>query len=223
MKELIELTKHIKNKELREKVVKFIKDTELSSKDFKKYEREDLDKAGSVFGVSSSSMGPVERDVISHTVQVTELAIEAAKIFEKNYGLNLDMDYLIAAAILHDIMKAYEYHRDFEDDLVPTGLTLDHTMLAVAELYHRNFPEEIIHIVASHPGDAGTVSPRSFEALILHHVDSMCSVIEYYIESKKKMEQKLAVLRRQELLSLNDEQRETGTDVQSDKGNTEED
>jgi len=92
MDQLIELTKHIKNKDLREKVIKLIEDTELSSKHFKKYKREKLEKAGSVFGVSSSSMGPVERDIISHTVQVTEMVIEATKLFEKNYGLELDKD-----------------------------------------------------------------------------------------------------------------------------------
>jgi len=121
MNPLIELTKHIKNKKLREEVVKLIKDTELSNKSFKKYNREKLERAGSVFGVSSSSMGPVERDIISHTVQVTEMSIEAAKVFEKNYGLELDKDSLVAAAILHDLMKAYEFHRDEDDDLVPTG------------------------------------------------------------------------------------------------------
>ncbi len=202
MKKLIDLTKHIKDEDLRKKVVKVIKDTKLSSKDFKKYEREDLERAGSVFAVGGSSMGPVERDIISHTIQTTELTIETAKIFEKNYGLELNKDSLVAASILHDIMKAFEFHRDFEDDLVPTGLSLDHTMIAVAELYHRDFPEEIIHIVASHPGDAGTVSPKSFEALIFHNVDSMCSVVEYYMETRKRMEEKLNQLRAQELLNL---------------------
>jgi len=119
----------------------------------------------------------------------------------------------VAAAIIHDLMKAYEFHRDEDDDLVPTGLPLDHTLLAVAELYHRDFPEDVIHMVASHPGEAGTVSPRSFEALILHHIDSMCSVIEYYIESKKKMQQKLMALRRQELLKLDEESEEIKSDV----------
>ncbi|OIN85278.1 MAG: hypothetical protein AUJ50_05405 [Candidatus Aenigmarchaeota archaeon CG1_02_38_14] len=207
--QLIELTKHIKNKELREKVVKVIKETELYNKDFKKYKREDLDRAGSVFGVSSSSMGPVERDIISHTIQVTELVIETAKVFEKNYSLKLDMDSLVAGSVLHDIMKAFEFHRDEDDDLVPTGMPLDHTTLAIAELYHQNFPEDVIHIVASHPGDSGTVSPRSFEAIIFHHVDSMCSVVEYYIETKKKMQQKLMALRRQELLKLNEQSKPT--------------
>ena len=213
MNPLIELTKHIKNKELREKVVKFIQDSELSNKYFKKYSREKLERAGSIFGVSSSSMGPVERDIISHTVQVTEMAIEAAKLFEKNYGLELDMDSLVAASIMHDIMKAYEFYRDEDNDLVPTGMPLDHTMLAVAELYKRDFPEDIIHIVASHPGEAGTVSPRSFEALIFHHIDSTCSVIEYYIENKKKMEQKLMLLKKQELLRSNEESEESGSDA----------
>jgi 7,8-dihydroneopterin 2',3'-cyclic phosphate phosphodiesterase len=204
MNPLIELTKKIKNKELREKVVKFLEDSELSNKHFKKYKKEKLDRAGSVFGISSSSMGPVERDIISHTIQVVDLTIETAKVFEKNYGLKLDMDSLVAAAILHDLMKAYEFHRDEDDDLVPTGMMLDHTMLGVAELYHRDFPEDVIHIVASHAGESGTTTPRSFEAVIFHHVDSMCSVVEYYIESKKKMQEKLIALKRQELLKLNE-------------------
>ena len=204
MNRLIELTKNIKDKTLREKVVKLIEDEELSSKSFKKYKREKLENAGSVFGVSSSSMGPVERGIISHTVQVTELLIEAAKIFEKNYSIKFNMDYLIAASILHDLMKAFEFERDFEGDLVPTGISLDHTALMVAELYHRDFPEEVIHIVASHPGEAGTISPKSFEALLFHHIDSLCSVIEYYMEAKKKMEQKLMELKNKELFSLND-------------------
>ena len=204
MERLIQLTKYIKDKELREKVVKLIQDEELSSKEFKKYKRENLEKAGSIFGVSSSSMGPVERGIIEHTIQVTELSIEAAKTFEKNFGIKFDMDSLVAAAILHDIMKAFEFHRDFEDDLVPTGIPIDHTMLIVAELYHRNFPEDIIHIVASHPGEAGTVSPKSFEALLFHHIDSLCSVMEYYMEVKKKMEQRLRMLKQRELLKSNE-------------------
>jgi len=213
MNPLIDLTKYIKNKELREKVVKFIEDTELSNKYFKKYMKEKLEKAGSVFGISSSSMGPVERDIITHTVQVTEMVLESAKLFEKNYELVLDKDSLVAAAIIHDLMKAYEFHRDEDDDLVPTSIPLDHTMLAVAELYHRDFPDDIIHIVASHPGEAGTVSPRSFEALIFHNIDSMCSVIEYYLENKKKMEQKLIALRNQELLKLNEKYSEPKSDA----------
>ncbi|MBD3155687.1 MAG: HDIG domain-containing protein [Candidatus Aenigmarchaeota archaeon] len=212
MNKLIKLTEKIEDKKLRDKVVKVIKDTELSSKDFKKYTREKLERSGSVFAVSGGAAGPVERDIINHTVQVTELVIEAAKVFEKNYELELDMDYLIAGSILHDIMKAYEFYRDEDDDLMPTGMPLDHTLLAVAELYHRDFPEEVIHIIASHPGEAGSVSPKSFEALIFHHVDSMCSVVEYYIESKKKMQQKLMALRRQELLKVDERPEVTTND-----------
>ena len=212
MNKLIELTEKIEGKKLREKVVKLIEDTELSSKDFKKYSREKLERGGSIFGVSGAPAGPVERDIINHTVQVTELAIKTAETFEKNYNLELEMDYLIAGAILHDIMKAYEFYRDEDDDLMPTGMPLDHTMLAVAELYHRDFPEEVIHIIASHPGEAGLISPKSFEALIFHHVDSMCSVVEYYMESKKKMEQKLMLLRKQELFNLDEGQEVTEND-----------
>jgi hypothetical protein len=53
-------------------------------------------------------------------------------------------------------------------------------MLCVAELYHREFPEQVIHIVASHFGEGGPTPPRNFEALILHYVDTLFSLVEFY-------------------------------------------
>jgi hypothetical protein len=76
---------------------------------------------------------------------------------------------------------------------------LDHTMLATAELYTRNFPEEVIHIVASHFGEAGPTPPRTFEALIFHHLDSLVSIIEYYDRFKKKLDHQIIFLNEEDL------------------------
>jgi len=204
MRRLLKLAQEIKNKSLRKKVTDFLRDLRLSSKDFKKYKKEDLKKAGSMFVIPTSGMGPIERDIIEHTVALTELCIKTVNVFRKNYGLKMNKDHLVAASILHDLMKAFEYKRDKAGELEPTGIMLDHTMLATAELYARDFPEEVIHIVASHFGETGPTPPRSFEALIFHHLDSLVSVIEYYHRVKKKMDRQIIFLTEEDLKNLGD-------------------
>lgn len=197
MEKLLKLAEKIEDKKLRKKVVDFLKDITLSNKHFQKYSKEDLNKAGSVFVIPSSGLGPVERDVFNHTVILTKLCIQMADFFKENYGLELNRDELIAASLLHDMMKVFEYKRDEDGDLVPTGIMLDHTMLAVAELYRRDFPENVIHIVAAHFGESGPTSPRNFEALVFHHLDSLTSVVEYYHlgqkQIKKKIQEQIAI------------------------------
>jgi len=202
MKKLLKLAQEIKNKSLRKKVIDFLKDLRLSNKDFKKYPKEKLKTAGSLFVIPTSGMGPIERDVIEHTVALTELCIKTIDTFKKNYGLKLNKDFLIAASILHDLMKVFEYKRDKSGELEPTGIMLDHTMLAVAELYAHDFPEEVIHIVASHFGEAGPTPPRTFEAVIFHQLDSLVSVVEYYHRFKKKMDHQIVFLSEEDLKKL---------------------
>jgi 7,8-dihydroneopterin 2',3'-cyclic phosphate phosphodiesterase len=202
MKELVDLTKKIEDTTLREKVVEFLKDLRLSSKHFKKYPKENLKDAGSLFIIPTSGLGPVERDIVNHTVALTDLCIKASENFEKNYGLKMKKDFLIAASIVHDLMKVFEYKRDNKGELEPTGIMLDHTMLAVAELYSRDFPEEVIHIVASHFGEGGPTPPRTFEAVIFHHLDSLVSMIEYYHRGQKKLDQQIIFLTEEDLKNL---------------------
>jgi len=202
MKKLLKLAREIKNKSLRKKVVDFLKDLRLSSKDFKKYPKEKLKTAGSLFVIPSSGMGPVERDVVEHTVALTNLCIKTIEVFKKNYGLKLNKDFLIAGSIVHDLMKVFEYKRTKNGELEPTGIMLDHTMLGTAELYTRDFPEEVIHIVASHFGETGPTPPRTFEAIIFHHLDSLVSIIEYYHRFKKKMDHQIVFLTEEDLKGL---------------------
>lgn len=183
MEKLIELAQNIQDKELRKKVVEFIKNPTPSHKDFKKYPKEKLEKAKTLFSIGG--MGPVERDVLNHTIAVTELSIKTAEVVKKNYGVEINKDYLIAGAILHDMMKLFEWKIGTSGP-EHTGVLLDHSFLGVAELYYRGFPETVIHIVASHFGEPGPTPPRNFEALIFHYIDSMLSLTEYYSNAMNK-------------------------------------
>lgn len=189
MKKLIELSKKIKDEKLRKMVVSFLKDVKLSNKDFYKYPKMPIEDAASMFTVGGpSGSSTVERTVLNHTIAVVELCESTANIFKKTYGLPLNRDNLIAAAILHDVMKVFEWKRG-PGGLEHTGIMLDHSMLAVAELYHRGFPEDIIHIVASHFGESGPTPPRNFEALIFHHLDNMASIVEFRMSGESTQQQ----------------------------------
>jgi len=179
MKKLIELSKKIKDVKLRKIVVDFLKDVKLSNKDFSKYPKMKIEDASSMFTVGGpTGASTVERDVLNHTITLVELCEKTAGVFEKTYGLPLNRDNMIAAAILHDVMKVFEWKKG-PQGLEHTGIMLDHTMLCVAELYHRGFPEDVIHIIAAHFGESGPTPPRNFEALVFHHLDNMASMVEF--------------------------------------------
>jgi len=187
MKRLIELANKIKDSELRKKVIGFIKNPKLSNKHFKKYPAMGIEEAKTYFSVGSASgMATVERDVLEHSIALVDLCLRVANSIEKNYGIPLNRDHLIAAGIVHDIMKIYEYKKDEKGNLEPTGILLDHSMLGVAELYHRDFPEEVIHIVASHFGETGPTPPRTFEALIFHYCDTILSLVEFHLQEPRQ-------------------------------------
>ncbi len=200
MKRLIELAEKIKDQDLRKKVLEFLRDPKLSSAAFKKYKGVPIEKAGSVFTVSGpGGSSSVERDVLNHTVTLANLCLKTADTIEENYGVKINKDYLTAAAILHDISKIFEWKRG-PQGFEHTGVMLDHTMLGVAELYHRNFPEGVIHIVASHFGENGPTPPRNFEALLFHHLDSMVSLIEFHVYGAKQEQPMQLVLFDEEML-----------------------
>jgi len=192
MERLIELAQKIKDKTLRKKVIEFLTNPKLSSDEFKKYKPTPIKEVRVPFSVGNVT---VERgDLVTHTVAVTRGCINLAKIIEEEYGIPIDYDTLIAGALLHDLMKIFEWKR-VGGEIKHSGIMLDHSFLGVAELYHRNFPEKVIHLVASHFGESGPTPPRNFEALILHYVDSFLSLTEFHLygETAKQPMQILVV------------------------------
>jgi len=209
MQELIKFAERIKDEELRKKVVEFLKDPRLSHKDFKKYPREKIEKVKTPFSVAGQ--GVAERgDLIRHTLVVADLCIKTAEDLEKEYGVPINKDNLIAGALLHDMMKIFEWSVGGEE-AKHTGVLLDHTMLAVAELYHRGFPEEVIHIIASHFGEAGPTPPRNFEALILHYVDTLASLVEFHLYGPKEQPMQLVFLDEEAIRKMAGEKAKEGS------------
>lgn len=180
---LVKLAQNIKDVSLRNKVVEYLKNPSLSHKEFKKYPQWKIEDAKTPFTIGS--VGTTERDVLNHTIAVTEMSMKMADIIENVYGGKVERDYLIAAAILHDVMKIFEWKKTADGSIEHTGIPLDHSMLGVAELYKREFPEQVIHIVASHFGESGPTPPRNIEALVFHYIDNMLSITEFYVNGVK--------------------------------------
>jgi hypothetical protein len=53
---------------------------------------------------------------VEHIRGVTEIAIESATVQRERHGANPDVDVLVAACLLHDVGKCYEYTEYVDDD-----------------------------------------------------------------------------------------------------------
>jgi 7,8-dihydroneopterin 2',3'-cyclic phosphate phosphodiesterase len=181
MKNLIEIANLIEDKDLREKTIKLLKNIKITNKDFEKYEK-DKTKIEEAFAGTNEFHHPYKGGLIDHTYAVTKICIEIANIFENVYKIKINRDYLISASLLHDIMKIFTFKKE-GNTITQSNAKIDHGTWMCCELYARGFPEEIIHIVASHFGPNGPTAPQTTEALILFYADSLDSTIETFWRS----------------------------------------
>ena len=88
--------------------------------------------------------------------------------------LPVDMDVLIAGAILCDVGKLLEYELDENGKSVQGkyGQYLRHPFSGVSLAEECGVPAEVCHIIAAHAGE-GDMIKRTTEAYIVHHADFM--------------------------------------------------
>jgi len=186
MKKLIELANKIKDEKLRKKTIEILKDPKISNKTMK-YPSADYSKMPAwAIGAHHSYEG----GLLDHTYSVTKNSIDIANNLKKTYKAKVNMDHLIAGALLHDIMKVFLMKKNGKGwDF--TGCILDHADFSGCELYARGFPEEVIHIVIAHGGEMGytAAAPRTLEAAIVANCDMLDSSLESMINEKTDLEQ----------------------------------
>ena len=113
---------------------------------------------------------------MDHKRAVVHIAREAGikmNGFFKN-ELPVDMDVLIAGAILCDVGKLLEYILDDKGNAMQGqyGKYLRHPFSGVSLAEECKVPPEVCHIIATHAGE-GDMVKRSTEAYIVHHADFM--------------------------------------------------
>ncbi|MCD6477562.1 MAG: HD domain-containing protein [Candidatus Aenigmarchaeota archaeon] len=170
LKDLIELAEKIKDKDLREKTIELLKDPKLSNN--WEYKATNIERVPAWIGAHHDYAG----GLIEHTLSVTELSIMAANYLKERYDKKINMDFVIAGALLHDIGKLFEM-REENNEFKFNEFLIDHIRLGGSELYARGFPEEVVHIVFAHAG--GDV-PRTIEAKIVDIMDNLDSTVESF-------------------------------------------
>lgn len=105
--------------------------------------------------------------LIEHTRRVTATAIAAA-----GARGDLDMDIVVAGAILHDVGKVLEYKPAPDGSVGKSemGKRLRHPVSGAALAQELGLPLAVVHIIAAHAGEGNMVS-RTPEAILIHHCD----------------------------------------------------
>ena len=113
---------------------------------------------------------------MDHKRAVVHVARESGKIMNEFFkdDLPVNMDVLIAGAILADVGKLLEYILDENGKAVQGtyGKYLRHPFSGVSIAEECGVPPEVCHIIATHAGE-GDIVKRTTEAYIVHHADFM--------------------------------------------------
>jgi putative nucleotidyltransferase with HDIG domain len=113
-------------------------------------------------------------------VHIARRSAEAMREF-MGHALLIDMDTVIAGAILADVGKLLEYENvDGKTRQSERGEFLRHPFTGVALAMECGVPDRVCHIIAAHAAE-GDLVKRSTEATIVHHADFMA-----YLPFKRK-------------------------------------
>ncbi|MGE5430891.1 MAG: HDIG domain-containing metalloprotein [Syntrophomonadaceae bacterium] len=110
---------------------------------------------------------------MNHKRTCVKLAVDMAKTMTENFGseIKIDMDTLIAGAILIDVGKLLEY--EIKDGKLTTsfaGKLLRHPFSGIGIVDRFGIPPEVQHIIATHSKE-GDLGMRTVESIIVHHAD----------------------------------------------------
>jgi putative nucleotidyltransferase with HDIG domain len=131
---------------------------------------EDLDEIPFTLLVKNCSATFME-----HKRCVVHIARRSAEAMSEFLGhaLKIDMDTVIAGAILADVGKLLEYEKlDGQARQSERGQALRHPFTGVHLAMSCGVPDAVCHVVATHAGE-GDLVKRSTEAYIVHHADFM--------------------------------------------------
>ncbi len=113
---------------------------------------------------------------MDHKRSVVHIARDSGNTINSMYKgeLTVNMDVLIAGAILADVGKLLEYVLDENGKAVQGvyGKYLRHPFSGVSLAEECGVPAEVCHIIATHAGE-GNMVKRTTEAYVVHHADFM--------------------------------------------------
>ena len=117
-----------------------------------------------------STYDPRERpceSLIHHTRYVTNAAYECGKVNNRMMPEQVNLDYILAGALLHDVCKIVEKGPNGFSDW---GKHITHGILSICYGWEENLPVEVLHIITAHTNNLN-MPTRTREAAIVHHCD----------------------------------------------------
>jgi 3'-5' exoribonuclease len=117
--------------------------------------------------------------LLEHTLGVTKICISLTRLYP-----DLDRQVLIAAAIFHDLGKAWELSGDIANEYTDSGRLLGHIFIGLEKLepflrksrLDESLQMHFKHLILSHHGEYEFGAPRrpkTPEAFVLHMADNM--------------------------------------------------
>ncbi len=157
----------------------WIKDPDLRDKVAKTWELA-LDRsaltAEDLFKIPFTLKAQTNVSFMDHKRAVVHLSRAVGEKYPEFFSAELpvDMDVLIAGAILADVGKLLEYEKDSQGNIIQGdyGKYIRHPFSGVSLAEQCGVPAPVLHIIAAHAAEGDHVA-RSVEAYIVHHVDFM--------------------------------------------------
>lgn len=112
---------------------------------------------------------------MAHKRAVVHIAFQSAKVMKEFFGENLplNLDVVVAGAILADVGKLLEYEKEGDSiRFSKSGQLLRHAFTGVSLAQACDVPDEVCHVIAVHSKEGDTFK-RTTEGLIVHHADFM--------------------------------------------------
>jgi putative nucleotidyltransferase with HDIG domain len=107
---------------------------------------------------------------LDHTRQVCQACEKMVPIVTEVLNLELNLDYLLAGAILHDVDKIVIFDAG-TGGFTELGRQVPHAVAGGSMARAEGLPEEVAHIIEAHSIKYSPHPPRSLEALIVRHAD----------------------------------------------------
>jgi putative nucleotidyltransferase with HDIG domain len=127
---------------------------------------------------------------VDHTNQVCQACEKMAALLTEILNLRVNMDYLLAGALLHDVDKMVIFDAR-TGGLTEMGRKNSHAVTGGALAREQGLPEEVAHIIEAHSAKFSPAPPQTFEALILRHADPLVAQ-SVYLAQGLDMEKVLA-------------------------------
>lgn len=118
-------------------------------------------------GPYQAKIGISDELLVDHIQDVTATAVEIAEVFIERRGMDIDLNTILAGALVHDVSQLGEIDGE---SWTKTGRLLGHPYYGVYITRAAGLPVEVQHIVLSHTV-ATDVEPATLEAEIVRQAD----------------------------------------------------